>query len=337
MRAVAQFALCGVILFGSGAVGPSTAAANVADFYNGKQVRMVIGVSPGGGFDAFGRLVARHIGRHIPGHPTLVPQNLPGASGLTAVQGLAGDKEGLSIVHFNAGVILQSVTAPDKVKMDFRTIAFLGSVSSDMRVCYVWHATGIRNWDDLVQRPVINLGATSRGSASYLDSAVMRNVMGVNIKPIIGYPGTSERLLAIERGELDGDCGSFETVPQAWVKENKVVFTHRNSRSPIPGIDVPYIVDLAKTPEQKRVLSTVLIVADIFRPFVVNADIPGDRLQALRGALWATVEDREFLADAERSKRTVQNPIRGDEVQKMVEDLYATPPEMIEKSAQAIQ
>jgi len=138
------------------AVGPSVAFAQaaVAEFYSGKQIRMVIGISPGGGFDAFARLVARHLGRHIPGEPSIVSQNLPGASGLKAVQGLVVDPEGLSIVHFNAGVVLQSVTSPDQVQMDFRTVAFLGSVSSDMRVCYTWHTSGIKTWEDMVKSPV---------------------------------------------------------------------------------------------------------------------------------------------------------------------------------------
>ncbi len=333
---LAVFACAGAAL-GLAGFATSPATANVADFYKGKQVRVVIGFSPGGGFDAYGRLLARHMGKHIPGNPTMIPQNLPGASGLKAVQGLAVDNDGTMIVHFNAGVVLQALTQPDKIKMDFRTVRFLGSMSSDIRVCYAWHATGIRNWDDLAKRPVINLGATSRGSGSYLDGALLRNVMGLNVKQITGYPGSAEQRLAIERGELDGDCGSYESIPRNWVEEKRINLTHRNSRGAVPGHDIPYILDLAKADEQKRVLAVVLAINDIFRPFVVNAAVPADRLKALREAFWATVNDPEFMSDAERSQRTISDPIRGEEAQKVIDEMYATPDELIKKAGQAIE
>jgi tripartite-type tricarboxylate transporter receptor subunit TctC len=327
----------GVLLLTSFLAPHALAQSSEAEFYKGKQIRMVIGISPGGGFDAFARLVARHLGRNIPGEPSIIPQNLPGASGLTAVQVLAGNTDGTSIVHFNPGLILQAVTSPETVKFDFREVAFLGSVSADMRVCYVWHATGIRDWNDLVNRPVVNFGASSRGSGAYVDAAVLRNVMDVKVRPVIGYPGTSERLIAIERGELDGDCGSFETIPTTWISEGKIRITHKNTRSQIPGVNVPYLADLTPDAEKKQILSVALSGAEIFRPFIVNAAVPASRLKTLRQALWTTVHDAEFLEDAKLSRRTIEGPIGGEEVQKIIADLYATRPDLLTKAAAAIK
>jgi tripartite-type tricarboxylate transporter receptor subunit TctC len=338
MRFVKRLAPAALVLAGLGLAAASAAVADVGEFYKGKSVRILIGFSPGGGFDAYGRLVARHLGKHIPGNPNLVPQNLPGASGLKAVQSLeARSKDGTTIVIFNAGIVLKSLTDPKAVPVRFTDVAFLGSVSSDIRVCYMWHATGVKTWEDLTKRQQIAYGATSKGSGSYLDSSVLKNVFKLPVKQIIGYPGSAEQRLAIERGELDGDCGSFESIPAAWVRDNKINVTHRNSKNAPPGIEAPFILDLAKTDEQKKVLNVILSVNDIFRPFVVAKDTPADRLKALRDALWATVQDKDFLADAKRSKRTINSPVRGEDANRIVAEMYATPPDLVKKAAAAIK
>ncbi|MGE0650989.1 MAG: Bug family tripartite tricarboxylate transporter substrate binding protein [Alphaproteobacteria bacterium] len=314
------------------------AQADVMEFYKGKTAKVVVGFSPGGGFDAYGRLVARHIGKYIPGKPNFVVNNLPGASGLKAVQSLkAQPADGTVMVIFNAGNVLKSLTDPKKVKIKFTDVAFLGSVSSDMRVCYMWHKTGIKSWDDLVKRPQVTLGATSKTSGSYLDGALIRNVFGVKVKQIIGYPGSAEQRLAIERGELDGDCGSYESIPEAWIKGKLINVTHRNSKLAPEGVSAPYIIDLAKTDEQKKVLSVVLSINDIFRPFVVSRQVPADRLKALRAALMAVLKDKAFMADAEKSKRTIVGAVTGEEADAIVAEMYRTPPALIKKAAEAIE
>lgn len=320
------------------ALAPAPAQADIGGFYKNKKMRVVVGFSPGGGFDAYGRLVARHMGRHIPGKPSFVVNNLPGASGLKAVQSLkAQPKDGTVMVIFNPGNVLKSLTDPKKVKMNFTEVAFLGSVTSDMRVCYAWHKTGIKTWDDLLKRPQINLGATSRTSGSYLDGALLRNLFGVKVKQITGYPGSAEQRLAIERGELDGDCGSYESIPTAWVRDHKINVTHRNSRLSPEGVTAPFILDLAKTDEQKQILGLVLSINDIFRPFVVAKEVPADRLKALRDALMATVKDKDFLADSAKSKRTIVGAVSGEEAQAIVARMYKTPRALIKKAAAAIK
>lgn len=319
------------------AFAPSPAHADVADFYKGKTAKVIVGFSPGGGFDAYGRLVARHIGRHVPGNPNYVVNNLPGASGLKAVQSLqAQPQDGTVMVIFNAGNVLKSLTDPKKVKVRFTDVAFLGSISSDTRVCYMWNKTGIRNWGDLSSRKQITLGATSKTSGSYLDGALLRNVFGMNVKQIIGYPGSAEQRLAIERGELDGDCGSYESIPTDWVSKKLINITHRNSKLAPEGVDAPFIVDLAKTDDQKKVLRVVLSINDIFRPFIVSRKVPADRLKALRSALMDVLKDPAFQADAKKSKRTIEGPITGEEADAIVADMYKTPPALIKKAADAI-
>lgn len=317
---------------------PASAQADVASFYKGKTARMVIGFSPGGGFDAYGRLLARHMGKFIPGKPSFVVNNLPGASGLKAVQSMmAQPKDGTVIVHFNPGNVLKSVTGTGNVKIRFTDVTFLGSISSDIRVCYTWHTTGIKTWNDLLARKVVNLGATSKTSGSYLDGALIRNLFGVKVKQIIGYPGSAEQRIAIERGELDGDCGSYESIPENWVKGRKINITHRNSKLAPEGIDAPYILDLAKDEATKSVLRVILSINDIFRPFVVAREVPADRVKALRAALWTTAHDPAFLADAEKSKRTITGPVSGEEAQAIVADMYKTPPELLKKAAAAVK
>jgi tripartite-type tricarboxylate transporter receptor subunit TctC len=324
------------VLYSTMAVQP--AKADVAGFYKGKKIRVVVGFSPGGGFDAYGRLLARHMGKHIPGNPGFVVNNLPGASGLKAVQSLSAQpKDGTVIVNFNPGNILKSLTDPGKVKIKFTDVAFLGSVSSDMRVCYMWAATGIKTWDDLVKRPRVNLGATSKTSGSYLDAALLRTQFGIKVKHITGYPGSAEQRLAIERGELDGDCGSYESIPTAWIKENKINVTHRNSKLSPEGVKAPYILDLATTDDQKKILGLILSINDVFRPFVVSKAVPADRLKALRDALTAMGKDKAFLADAEKQNRTIVGAVSGEEAQAIVAGMYATPPALIKKAAEAIK
>jgi tripartite-type tricarboxylate transporter receptor subunit TctC len=335
---LASFILVPLVLVGLTLMTVAPAQADVAGFYKNKKMRLIVGFSPGGGFDAYGRLLARHMGKHIPGKPSFVVNNLPGASGLKAVQSLnANPKDGTVMVIFNPGNVLKSLTDPKKVKLKFTDVAFLGSITSDMRVCYTWHTAGIKTWDDLIKRPVVNLGATSKTSGSYLDGALLRNLFGVKVKQIIGYPGSAEQRLAIERGELDGDCGSYESIPSAWIKEGKINITHRNSKLSPEGVKAPYILDLAKTDEQKKVLNVILSINDIFRPFVVAKTVPADRLKALRGAFMATANDKDFLADAQKSKRTIIGPVSGEEAQAIVAGMYATPPALIKKAATAIK
>jgi tripartite-type tricarboxylate transporter receptor subunit TctC len=315
------------------------ARADVADFYKGNTLRIVVGASAGGGFDTFGRMIARHLPANVPGSPTVIAQNRPGAGSLTALRSLdTSPKDGTTIVMFNSAHILISLLDPEKEKINFAQVAFLGSATADAQACYARAELGIRSLQDLLKREKpFSAGATGRGSSSYTNFAILKNVFGARINQILGYPGASEQRLAVERGELDGECGSWDSVPKEWIAKNKINVYLRMSRA--AGRDmpkVPHVGDFADA-EQKRILDLLLLGHDMFRPFIMAKDVPADRIKAMRDAFWATVSSKPFLDEVERSGRSVVGPLRGDEVEKIVADIYKTPKDLIAKASAAIQ
>jgi tripartite-type tricarboxylate transporter receptor subunit TctC len=205
---------------GWGFCGTPASAQGAGDFYKGKTVRLVVGFSPGGGYDAYTRLLARHYGRYIPGKPDIIVNNMPGASSLKSVQYLdaGAPKDGTVLTAFNPGLIVQSMTAPDKFPIRLTNYAWIGSISEDIRVCYMWGATGVKTWDDMLKRDKVVFGETGTGSSAYVNERILKDVFGVKVQQVLGYPGSAEKRLAIERGELDGDCGSFSSIPPDWVR-----------------------------------------------------------------------------------------------------------------------
>lgn len=317
---------------------PGMAAAD--DFYKGKTVNIVVGFSPGGGYDTYARTLARHIGNHIPGEPTVIVQNMPGAGSLTAVRALEATqpKDGTVIVTFNPGQITESLTDPGKVKLKFSDYAFIGSITRDFRVCYAWHATGIKNWDDLTKTKEFILGATAPGVSSYVNGAILRNVFGLKVRQVVGFPGSAEQRLAIERGELHGDCGSWSSIPDDWVREKKINPLVRFSPVSTPDMpaNIPYSGALAKTEEQKRILNIVGAAGELGRPYIVSKQVPKDRLEILRKAFDATMRDKAFLSDAEKQSLPV-NPANGEEAEKVIAEIYSASPDLVEKAKNAIK
>jgi tripartite-type tricarboxylate transporter receptor subunit TctC len=314
--------------------------ASAQDFYAGKQITVIVGAGSGGGYDILARLMARHLGRFIPGHPTVIVQNMPGAGSLTAVRALDATqpKDGTVITTFNPGQITESLTDPGKVKLKFSDYAFVGSITRDFRVCYAWHATGIKNWDDLTKTKEFILGATAPGVSSYVNGAILRNVFGLKVRQVVGFPGSAEQRLAIERGELHGDCGSWSSIPGDWVREKKINPLVRFSPVSTPDMpaDIPYSGALAKTDEQKRILNIVGAAGELGRPYIMSKEVPKDRLAIIRKAFDATVRDKAFLSDAEKQRLPV-NPESGEEAEKIIAEIYSAPPELVEKAKNAIK
>lgn len=326
------------VLFTALGLWASPAGADVAGFYKGKTVEVLIGFSSGGGFDAYGRLVARNIGRHIPGHPTVVAKNLPGAGSAKAVRSLeVRPKDGTVIVAFNPGLVLRSMTDPKKVPIRFTDLAYLGSVTANVGVCYMWHTKGVKTWDDLKKKKQIILGATAKGTSSYIEGALLKNLFKLPVKMVIGYPGSRDVMLAVERGELDGNCGTWQSIPANWRRDGKIFVTYTYTKTKPKGINAPYLLDLAKDADQKKMLRMVVAYNDIFRPFAVAGGIPPDRLKTLRAAMWATVHDKAFLAEAKKAKRPIIGPVRGKDMDRIIAEMYATPPSLIKKTAKAIK
>jgi tripartite-type tricarboxylate transporter receptor subunit TctC len=318
--------------------GHSASAQDVAEFYKGKTVRIVVGFSPGGGYDQYARLVARHIGRHIPGNPTVVVQNMPGSASLKSVQYLdaGGPTDGTLMVTYNPGLITASITTPDKVPVKFLNVAWIGSVSEDFRVCYTWNGSGVKNWQDFLKKDSLRFGNTGVGTSSYIDDRMLIDLLGAKLHLVQGYPGSADKRLAIERGELDGDCGSWTSVPDDWIKDKKITVLVRFSRTRLPDMpeNLAYAGDLLSDPKKKETLDLLTAGALIGRPFIAPRSVPADRLAALRAAFNATLKDAEFLAEAKKQGLTV-TPLTGQEVEATIKKLYQTPPDVV-KAAKEI-
>jgi tripartite-type tricarboxylate transporter receptor subunit TctC len=311
-----------------------------AEFYKGKNVNLIVGFTPGGGYDQYARVFARHFDKHIPGRPTVVVQNAPGAGSLTAVKRLDASfaADGTNIVTFNYGLITESLTHPEKTNVNFTDYRWIGSITRDFRVCYAWHATGIKNWDDAARRDEIVFGTTGPGTSVYINGAILRNVFGLKVRQILGYPGSAETRLALERGELHADCNSWSSIPADWIRDGKIVpfvlFT--TGRSPDMPKDLPYIGNFAKTDEQKAILDVLTAAGELGRPYIVSPKVPADRVAALRAAFDATMADKDYLAEAAKALMPVF-PIPGAEAEKIAARIYAVPPAMVARAKKAAE
>jgi len=191
------------------------------DFYRGKSIQLVIGYGPGGGYDVYGRLLARHIGRYIPGQPHVIPQNMPGAASLTAIRHLdaIAPKDGTVATLFDFVQIANSVIDAQKTGLDFRKYNWIRSISEDLSVCYVWGARGITTLDQLRQLPQVHMGLTAVGDSQDIRLKLLKRLLGINVRAVAGYPGTGTQYIALERGELDAGCGGWSSLPLDWRTE----------------------------------------------------------------------------------------------------------------------
>ena len=326
-------------LAASSVSGPA-ASQTPEQFFAGRTVNFVVGVSPGGGYDQYARLLARHFARHLPGQPNIIVRNMPGAGSLTAVLHLNGAAaaDGTNIVAFNAGLLNNSMNEGDAARAKFTEFAWIGSITRDFRVCFAWKATGILTWDDLIRRKESVFGASGANSSSANNVAMLRNLFGLNLRTIHGYPGNTEMFLAIERGEVEGSCVTWSSMPDHWVRNGTIAVLTRLSPAAAPGIpdSVKYIGDLVTTQEQKDIIDVLLAPGELGRPFIASRKIPADRLAALREAFDASMKDPMLLADAAKQNLPI-DPVGGAEAEKIVERLYRFPPALIEKAKNAVR
>jgi tripartite-type tricarboxylate transporter receptor subunit TctC len=306
--------------------------ASAQDFYKGKRINIIVGFTSGGGYDTYARLLARHLPKHIPGNPDAIVQNMPGAASLKSVQHLdaGGPKDGTTITAFNPGLITQSQTIPDKIKVTFTDYAWLGSMGEDLRVCYTWGATNIKTWDELMKAPQFILGDTGPGSSSYVNQRMVKDIFGVKVKQVLGYPGSAEKRLAIERGELQGDCSSWTSLPDDWITDKKINVVLRFAEHVSLGLpeSVPYGKALLKDPKMKQVYDVLMAPSEIGRPYILSKAVPAERIKILRTAFDAALKDPALHADADK-QRLIISPIDGVTVEKMLKEIYAAPPEVI--------
>jgi tripartite-type tricarboxylate transporter receptor subunit TctC len=319
-----------VALLGFAGVVPQ---AHADDFYKGKTFTIVVGFSPAGGFDNYARVLARYIGKHIPGSPTVIVQNMPGAGSLTSVRylDLTAPKDGTVMTIFNPGLVTQSIVQPDRVNLDFRKIAWVGVVTPDIRVCYGYGANGIKSWDQLMHGgKQFIIGSTGKGSGNYINGATLRQVFHAPVKQVLGFPGSAEQRLAIEQGELDGDCGSYSSIPIDWINKGLVHAFVRfiEARPPEVPESAVYIGSLATSDAQKQLVRVLDGGDEVGRPFVMSRQVPPDRLAIVRKAFDDTMKDPGFLADMAKQQLPV-HPITGPDAEKIVNELTSVPANIV--------
>ncbi len=318
---------------------PGPAGAGVDSFYKGRNVSLIIGYSVGGGYDLYARVLAAHLGHHIPGTPTIVPQNMTGAGSLRAANYIYGvaPKDGSVFGTFSRSMAVAPLL--QDAPFDASKFSWLGSVTNDVSLCVSWHTSPIKTFDDMLAKP-FTFGGDAAGSDPDNFALLYKNVFGAKLKLVSGYPGTNDTTLAMERGEVDGLCGlswsTIKTRHAAWLAGKQINLLVQAGLRKDPEIpDVPFAADLAKTDEQKQILRLLVASQGMARPFAAPPALPADRKAALVDAFAATMKDPEFRADAERMKLDV-NPISPEEIEALLRDVYATPKDVVAKAIKAI-
>jgi len=336
------------IVFGAAAVAAialmqtgSSSAQSVADFYKGKTISMVVGYSAGGGYDTYARIIARFMGKHIPGNPTIVVQNMPGAGSLTAANHIANSapKDGTVFGTVARGAAFDPLFGNPSAKFDASKMNWIGSANDEVSVCVAWATSGIKSIADVENKELV-VGGTGPTADTDQFPRVVNGVLGTKFKLITGYPGGNDINLAMERGEVQGRCGwswsSVISTRKAWLDEKKINILVQIALKKHPDLpNVPLLVDLAKTPEQKQILTLVCARQPLGRPYVAPPGVPADRIAALRKAFMDTMADKEFLAEAEKQKLEI-TPISGEEVQQIIVDSYKTDPAVVKKTAELL-
>lgn len=315
----------------------STARADsVADFYKGKTVELYIGYSVGGGYDTYARLLARHIGKHIPGNPTIVPQNMPGAGSLKLANWLyeAAPQDGTVFATIARAAPFDPLFGNDKAKFKADKFNYIGSANNEVSICAAMSDTGIKTVDDLKTKELI-VGGTGDTADTVQFPKIMNAVLGTKMKIINGYPGGKDVVLAMERGEVQGRCGwswsSVKSKNMDWVKDSKMNVVIQLSTAKHPELpDVPLVMDLAKSDDDKRLLNLIFARQELGRPYVAPPNVPAERVEALRAAFMAAMKDPEFLKEAAEADLEI-TPVSGGKVQGLVSDAYNTNPAVVKR------
>ena len=301
-----------------------------------KPVTIYVAGTAGGGIDLYGRVVGRHLGRHIPGNPTVTVQVMPGAGGIRAANFLAkqAPKDGSAITTFAGGPILEPLIGARDPGYDMSQFTFVGAVTKDVSVCVAWAQSPFKTIDDVKREQMIVAG-TGAGSETDTWPVILNDVLGTKFKVVTGYLGSQETILAIERGEAHGRCGlslsSLKTAKPEWLRDKKVNVLVQIALEKSPELpDVPLVFDLVTKPEDRQMLTLLVGPTAMARPFVAPPGVPADKAAVLRRAFDATMNDPEFRADAAKIKADVE-PTTGEDVQKLVAQLYATPKPVIER------
>ena len=309
-------------------------------FYKGKTISLIIGSNTSGGYDTYGRLLARHMGKHLAGNPSFVTQNMPGAGGLRVAQFLytAAPKDGLTFGTFTRMAGIAPLADPTQ-KYDAAKFTWLGAITDAVSVCITWHTSPVKTWNDIITKD-FTVGGEGSGSDPDVYALLLKNAFGAKLKLITGYPGTAEIAIALERGEVDSRASwswtSLKTLKPNWIAEKKVNFpVQLNLTRGADLQDVPLVTELAKNDKQRQMLKLILSRQEMARPYAAPPGIPDDRKAALRKAFDDSWADPELLAEMKARGQEV-NPVSGAALDRLIAELYATPKDVVEQTRRAI-
>jgi len=315
---------------------PPAVAESVGDFYKDKQLRIIVGNSSGGDYDQGARLLAKYLGAHLPGRPTVIVQNMPGAATITAANYIykQAPHDGTVLGSFSRNIPSQAVIGQKNLEADPRKFGWIGGSSLPSRICAVSGKNAVKSPADLFSRELIVAGSGAGSSLSIVPT-VLDNVLGMKFKVVEGYRGANEAILALERGEVEGICHTyslFQTTHARMVKEGQVrILMHVEEAAFPDDPSVPSVYEFAKTESQKQLLRFLFSSTEFGRPYVVPPGVPQERLAALRQAFAEALRDPGLIEEANKTllDMTYRPP---QELEKLVQALYATPPELINEA-----
>jgi tripartite-type tricarboxylate transporter receptor subunit TctC len=318
----------------------SASADTVADFYHGQRVTLLVGANTGGGYDSFARPVSRNLGRFIPGSPSIVIRYMPGAA-LIAANTLysIGTFDGLTIGAVQRQIPFEPLLGEKQARYDPRRMTWLGSLNAEVGVTIVWHTAPHQSMKDVFTTPLI-VASLGTGTDADIETGAMNRMLGTKYKLISGYDGTSQALLAMERGEVQGVHGiSWNYIRQqrsGWLQDKSARILLQTSLKPAPDLkDVPTIYDFIKTDHDRQIWNLILAQKEIARPYVLPPGVPADRAQALQKAMDEMVKDPQFLADIAKSNAEI-NYTPGPEMQEIISNVYSASPAMVNEWKEAI-
>ena len=339
-RLLAMFALLGF---------PSALAQDsVAQFYKGRQITVIVGSSAGGGYDIYARLLARHMPKYIPGNPSIIVSNMPGAGSNAAVAHIynVAPKDGTFIGAPQNSAIMDALFDATlgnarRLRHDVTKLIHIGSATTDHYVCIARSDAPIKTFKQALTQEFL-IGASQPGTSTRDYPAMLNNTTGARIKQVSGYPGTREITLAIEKNEVHGLCGfswsSLQAQKPDWIKSGfirVIVQEHDKGNPEINKMGVPLAVDFATSPENRKIMELIYSSETFGRPYLTAPDVPAERVAALRKAFLETMADKELLADAQRIGLSI-DPISGEDLQRLAADIFATPVPFVEKTKDAM-
>ncbi|MDO9441655.1 MAG: tripartite tricarboxylate transporter substrate-binding protein [Beijerinckiaceae bacterium] len=313
----------------------ASAQQSVEAFYKGKQIEFIIGYTPGGGYDTYARIVAKHMTQFIPGNPNIVARNMPGGGSRVAANFVyrVAPKDGTVLATADQSLSLQQAVGDKTIQFDTTKFNYIGNPSAENNVTAVWHTSGIKTIQEAMTQEV-PMGATGGSTSSQYPKA-MNALLGTKFKIILGYPGGNDINLAMEKGEVAGrgsnSWASYKATRPDWLRDKKINILVQIGLTKAPDLpDVPLLIDLAKNDADRAVLRMLSAPATIGRPIFTTPDVPAERIKALRDAFDKTMKDPGFLDDAKKAALEL-DPVSGEELQKIVNEIIATPKETADR------